>query len=77
MNKHPVITITDALGADAMSQRLGVTPHSIRHARATKAFPASWYAPLLDMCAAAGIDCPLNAFNWKTPNEARLDAGAA
>lgn len=67
MSKHSVILITDALGAEAMSQHLGVTLHSIRHARVTKGFPASWYAPLLEMCTSAGIECHLDAFNWKTP----------
>lgn len=65
MNKPAVREITDTLATDALCARLGVKPHSIRHARTTGTFPASWYAPLKAMCDAAGIECPMSAFNWK------------
>ncbi len=67
MSKHFVINITDALGVEAITKKLGVTRHSVRHARTTGLFPASWYAPLLAMCGDVGVDCPIEAFNWKSP----------
>lgn len=65
MNKPAIHHITDTLGADAICAALGVTPHSIRGARTTGHFPASWYDALQSMCIEAGIPCPRNAFNWK------------
>lgn len=67
MNKPAVITITDAIPAEAICQRLGVTSHSIRHARTTGGFAASWYVGLSELCRDAGIECPKSAFNWKAP----------
>jgi hypothetical protein len=66
MNKQTVHHITDTLTAAAICAELGVTPHSIRYARTTGAFPASWYANLRRMCDEVGIPCPLSAFNWKS-----------
>lgn len=67
MSKQAVINITDKLGADAICSGLSVTNHSVRHARFTGAFPAAWYRQLKEMCEAEGIDCPLSAFNFKSP----------
>lgn len=65
MNKPAIHHITDTLGAEAICAALGVTPHSIRGARTTGQFPASWYDALQSMCIEVGIPCPRNAFNWK------------
>lgn len=65
-------SITDQIGADRISKAIGVSSHSIRHARTEGTFPASWYAVLSDMCKQQGIECPLSAFNWKTPVSASL-----
>jgi len=65
MNKPAIHNITDTLGADAICAALDVTPHSIRHARTTGLFPASWYDALYSMCDEIGIPCPRSAFNWK------------
>jgi len=67
MNKEAVKSITDELGADAMCARLGVTEHSIRHARHTGAFPASWFPIVKTMAEDAGLQCPMEVFNWKSP----------
>lgn len=67
MNKPAVLTITDAIPSADMQRALGVTEHSIRHARFTGLFPASWYGPLVELCEGAGIECPMSAFNWKSP----------
>ncbi|AKG94552.1 hypothetical protein Shpa_41 [Paracoccus phage Shpa] len=65
MNKPAIHHITTTLGTDAICSALGVTPHSVRHARTTGLFPASWYDALSSMCTETGIPCPRNAFNWK------------
>ena len=67
MNKAAVIKITDNLDAENVCKRLGVKPRSLRLARERGVFPASWYRQLVAECDAAGIECPENAFNWKTP----------
>lgn len=74
MNKPAVIAITDALTADAICERLGVSSHSVRHARTEGRFPARWFDPLDAMCAEAGIECPRSAFHWIASD---ADAGAS
>lgn len=66
MNKPAVKRITDAIGTDPLCRRLSVSEHSIRHARTTGVFPASWYAPVDEMCRSIGIECPKSAFNFKS-----------
>lgn len=65
MNKPAILNITNTLGSDAICEALGVTQHSVRAARTTGLFPASWYDTLFSMCIEAGIPCPRNAFNWR------------
>lgn len=78
MSKPTIISITDALGSEAICRRLGIGPHSVRYARTEGLFPASWYGPLREMCEAAGIDCPMDAFNWKVSiNPPTNERGAA
>ena len=71
MSKQSVITITDALGADAICARLGVSQHSVRHARWAGAFPGNWYGRIKPMCDEIRIECPMAAFNWRTAKEER------
>jgi len=66
-DKAEVNTIVATLTADAMCAALGVGRHAVRYARFTGTFPGNWYGTLLPMCMAAGIECPLTAFTWKTP----------
>lgn len=63
--EKPSVIIIDALGADRIEARLGVTSHMIRYARSTGSFPASWYDTIERMCAEEGVRCPRSAFNWK------------
>lgn len=72
MSKHIVKQIIEALGVDAICAKLHVSRHAVRYAKTDGMFPAAWYAGLLDLCDAAAIDCPLEAFNWKNS-----DAGAS
>lgn len=65
MNKHPVHHITDTLGVEAVTSRLGVSRHAIRYARTMREFPPAWYAALKDMCEEVGIPCPIYVFSWK------------
>ncbi len=65
MNKHPVHHITDTLGVEAITARLGVSRHAIRYARTMREFPPAWYAALKDMCDDVGIPCPIFVFSWK------------
>lgn len=67
MSKKIVTKIIAELGAENIRSALGVSKHSVRHARADGAFPASWYNVLNGMCESAGIECPLSAFNMKQP----------
>lgn len=64
-NKPAVKSIIDTLGEDAICSRFGVLPRTLRHVREDGSFAASWYAGLSEMCASTGIECPLDAFNWK------------
>lgn len=57
--------ICDALGRKAIAERLNVGATAVSNASAENRFPASWYAAIKDMCEAAEIACPLDAFNWK------------
>ena len=69
MSKPTVKTIIEALGVDAICAKLQVSHHAVRYAKTDGIFPAAWYAGLLELCAGAGIDCPLDAFNWKGQTE--------
>lgn len=82
MSKQDVIRIIDALTPEAMTSKLGVTSHSIRHARHVGSFPANWFVVVSAMCRSAGVDCPLAVFNWRSPDKraggaARDNEGAA
>lgn len=61
----PVFTILNAIDLEALKADLGVKDRSIRLARERRVFPASWYPAVRARCDAAGVDCPLDAFNWK------------
>ena len=77
MNKPAIQNITRTLGDDAICAALGVTHHSVRGARTTGVFPASWYDTLQSMCIEAGIPCPRNAFNWKAAAKKSSDTDVA
>lgn len=67
--ENTVSKIVDGIGRQAMSDRLGVGLTAISNAVVARRFPAAWYAVVLDMCRKEGLDCPMDAFNWK-PAEA-------
>ena len=65
MNKPAIHHITNTLGTDTICEVLGVSSHSVRNARTTGLFPASWYDTIQVLCIESGIPCPRNAFNWR------------
>jgi len=65
MSKHIVKTIIEAVGSEAICERLNVSSHAVRYAKTDGVFPAAWYAGLRELCEASSIECPLEAFNWK------------
>lgn len=74
MQRDPVHHIIKTLGADAISDFLGVSSHSVRYAKTTGRFPASWYDPLDDFCIEVGIPCPRAAFNFRRAAKKPSDA---
>lgn len=64
MTDKPAISIIDALGAQRL-EGLGFNDRLIRHVRSTGRFAAGWYRAVSAECEAVGVDCPLDAFNWK------------
>lgn len=69
MNLPAVKQITRAMGAEEAERRLGVGRRSLRLAREREVFPASWYPQIRDFCEERGLNCPMDAFNWKSPSE--------
>jgi len=65
-----VKTVLAAIGRERVREALGLSTHSIRVAVNTGGFPASWYAMIREMCEAAGVECPMAAFNWRSKSEA-------
>lgn len=70
MSKSAVRNIIDTLGSEAIQRAVNVGPHSVRSARTNGQFPAAWFASLDAMCAEAGIECPRDAFAFKTSTAA-------
>lgn len=69
---NPSKIISD-LDRDEIKRRLGVKDRMIRAAAAT-GIPASWYLVVREMCDARGIECPDDAFNFKTPTAPQVAA---
>lgn len=59
--------IIESVGSGEIERALGVSRHSVRHAKTTGAFPASWFDQLDRMCAERGLACPRSLFNFKPP----------
>jgi hypothetical protein len=55
--------IIDALGDDAICDRLGITKDAVAKARKAGKLPALWYAALSEM---AGRDLPRQCFSFKS-----------
>lgn len=67
--------IIEGLGAERIKAMFGAADRTIRHAQATGRFAAGWYGPLKKACDEAGIECPMEAFNWKSPEQQPARAG--
>lgn len=59
-------TITDNIPHDEIRAEFSVMDRSIRLARERGVFPASWYPGMKRLCELHGVDCPMDAFNWKS-----------
>lgn len=76
MPKTPPIRSTadalDALGRDAVRERLKLTPSSMSDAlRGDDAkFPARWYAPMKELADERGVELPLDVFHWRKTDAA-------
>ena len=69
MSKHPaVLQIIENVPAEVICARLNVKDRSIRLARERGVFPSSWFPIMAKICAEHGQECPLEAFNWKSPS---------
>lgn len=68
--KNVVAAIIEVLGSEAIEQKLGVSEFAVRAAKRNGIFPASWYLPISEMCSAVGHACPIDVFNWKSPDNA-------
>lgn len=75
MDKTYVLKMADALTADDLTT-LGVKERSVRLARERGVFPASWYPQVKAACERLGLECPLGAFNFKTPSLNSADGEA-
>lgn len=60
--KALVKSIVTHLGRQRIADEVGATPSAVSNATASGKFPAHWYAIMLRVCAAEGIECPLDAF---------------
>lgn len=59
--------IAKELGQRSMADALGVSPTAVNNAVSRGFFPTSWFLVVREMCAARGIECPDEIFNFKSP----------
>jgi len=67
--------IIEAVGAGNICERLGVSHHSVRAAKTAGTFPASWFMWMRSLCDEHHVECPMEAFNWRSPEQ--RSAGSA
>ena len=66
---HPTVkSIVGEIGRDNLSRRLGVTEYAIRHALSSGVFPSAWFLAVTEMSREAGLTCPVELFNFKSPS---------
>lgn len=57
--------IADALGRKQIADALGLGKPAVSNAVAAGVFPAAWFRKVSQLCAASGVDCPMDAFSWR------------
>lgn len=77
MEKSHAVEILDQIRADDLKHALGVKDRSLRLVRERDVFPASWYPVVKSLCAEGGIECRLEAFNFKSPSVCSTDAASS
>lgn len=69
MTQSPSSQIIDAIGQEFFTDQLGITDRNLRHYRTSGKFAAGWYRDIHIECVLRGVACPLDAFNWKSPDK--------
>ncbi|MGR3599171.1 MAG: hypothetical protein ACU0FH_02020 [Heliomarina sp.] len=64
--KSLVAGICQALGRRNIGEGVGVGKTAVGNAVSEGIFPASWYRVVKSLCDETGIECPLEAFNFKS-----------
>ena len=60
--------IADQLGQAKIALALGIGVTAVNNAIARGYFPATWYPIIRDMCRDGGVECSMDAFNFKSPS---------
>ena len=64
--KSQVQKICDEVGRKRIAEKLGLGKAAIGNAVRDGVFPPSWYMEVKQLCDVDGIDCPLEAFNFRS-----------
>ena len=62
-----VASLRKFIGRSRMAVAVGVSVSAVDLAVHHNAMPASWYRAISALCQSAGINCPMDLFNWKAP----------
>lgn len=62
--------IAKALGQKPLADALGVGVTAVNNSLSRDHFPAAWYPVIRDLCTEKGVECPEEAFNFKSPRGA-------
>lgn len=62
--------IIDSIGVQRLRAKLGVGATAVINAKKMPLLPGRWYAPVKELCAEDGRECPpIDLFNWSRPSE--------
>lgn len=60
--------LADTISRRLIAARVGVGMTAVSTAISRGKFPASWFVEMQALCEERGIDCPVEAFNFKVPS---------
>lgn len=69
-----VSQICDAIGREAIMQRLGVGKTAVSNAVTAGKMPASWYVTVSEICREKDVECPVEAFTFKAVDQTQEGA---